>query len=107
VADILASLGWWTMSVRPMGSPGAVIRSARNVGRVFTWQAADRLFVFAADVQPSAELVATSARAMRGGFTTEDGAAGGPRVELRPGAGPQSIPLPAPQPWAILIAEAR
>jgi hypothetical protein len=107
VADILASLGWWNMSVRPMGSSGAVIRSARNVGRVFSWQAADRLFVFAADVQPGAELVVEPARAMSGGFTTEDGAIESLRVELRPGTGAQSVPLPAPQPWVILIVEAR
>jgi len=107
VADILASLGWWNMSVRPMGSPGAVIRSARNVGRVFTWQAADRLFVFAAGVQPGAELVAESARAMSGGFTTEAGALESLRVELRPGTGAQTIALPVSQPWVILIVEAR
>jgi hypothetical protein len=106
-ADVLASLAWWNMSVRPVGSSGAVIRSAHNVGRVYTWQAADRLFVFAADVQAGAELVAEAARAMSGGFTTEDGAAGGPRVELRPGGGAQTIALPAPQPWVILIAETR
>ncbi len=107
VADVLASLAWWNMRVLQVGSPGAVVRSARNVARVYTWQAADRLFVFAADVQPGAELVAEPAREMSGGFTTEDGAAGGPRVELRPGAGAQTVALPAPQPWVILIVEAR
>jgi len=107
VADALASLAWWDMSVRHLGDPDAVIRSSRNVGQVYTWQAADRVFAFAIDVQPDAELVAQVTRVMSGSVTVEGGPAEGIRIQLNPGLGRQTIRLPSPQPWVMLVGEAR
>ncbi|HNV02079.1 MAG TPA: hypothetical protein PLE61_01970 [Vicinamibacterales bacterium] len=106
-AGILASLAWWEMRIAPPGSAGAIVAGARLAGRVFAWQAEDRLFVFALDTAPGASLSLEPAREMRGGFTAPDGAVAAPPVELRPGNGPQDLALPAPQPWVILVASAR
>jgi len=107
VADLLASLAWWNMSVRQVGSSDAIIRSWRHVTEVYEWQAANRLFVFAVNVRPGAQLTAQVIQDMTGTFTLEGGPADGLPVRLQPGRGGQTIRLPSPQPWVILVAEAR
>jgi hypothetical protein len=107
VAEALASLAWWNMSIRQAGDPEAFVRSSRHVGDVVTWQAANRFFAFAADVGPDAELVVQVPQEMSGSFTLESGPVQGVRVRLRAGLGRQAIALPSPQPWVMLVAEAR
>ena len=107
VADLLASLAWWNMSVRQVGSSDAIIRSWRHVTKVYEWQAANRLFVFAVNVRQGAQLTAQVIQDMTGTFTLEGGPADGLPVRLQPGRGGQTIRLPSPQPWVILVAEAR
>jgi hypothetical protein len=107
VADLLASLAWWNMSVRQVGSSDAIIRSWRHVTKVYEWQAANRLFVFAVNVRPGAQLTAQATQDMTGTFTLEGGPVEGLPVRLQPGRGEQTIRLPSPQPWVILVAEAR
>ena len=74
---------------------------------VVVWQAENRFFAFAFDVQPGAELVALVTREMSGSFTVESGPIEGTRVRIRPGLARQAIRLPSPQPWVMLVAEAR
>jgi len=108
VADLLASLAWWNMRIREVGSPDAIIRSSRHVTQVYEWQAANRLFVFAVNVRPGAQLTAQVTQDMTGTFTLEGGPVEGLPVRLQPGRGEQTIRLPSPpQPWVILIVEAR
>ena len=107
VAEALASLAWWNMSVRQVGDPDAIIQSSRHVGHVVIWQAANRFFAFAVDVQPDAELVVQVTQEMSVALTIESGPIEGTRVRLRPGLGRQAIRLPSPQPWVMLVAEAR
>jgi hypothetical protein len=107
VADVLASLAWWNMSVRQVGSSDAIIRSWRHVTKVYEWQAANRLFVFAVNVRPGAQLTAQVTQEMSVALTIESGPIDGTRVRLRPGLGRQAIGLPSPQPWVLLVAEAR
>jgi hypothetical protein len=107
VADALASLAWWEMSVRQVGDPGAFVRSSSRVGRVFLWQAPDRFFVFAIDVQPGAELTAVVTRDMSGSFTIAGGRIEGTAIDLKVGAAGRAIRLPSRQPWVFLVAEAR
>ena len=107
VTDALASLAWWNMDVRQVGDPDAIIRSSRHVGHVVIWQAANRFFALAIDVRPDAELVALVTREMTGSFTVESGPIEGISVRIRPGLGRQAIRLPSPQPWVMLVAEAR
>ncbi len=107
VADALASLAWWNMSPRQVGDPDSAIQSSRHVGHVVVWQAENRFFAFAVDVRPDAELVAQVAREMSGSFTVESGPIEGIRVRIRPGLARQAIRLPSPQPWVMLVAEAR
>jgi hypothetical protein len=40
-------------------------------------------------------------------LTVESGPVEGVRVLIRPGLGRQAIRLPSPQPWVLLVAEAR
>jgi len=107
VAEALASLAWWNMSPREAGDVDAVIQSSRHVGHLVVWQAENRFFAFAADVRPGAELVALVTRDMTGSFTIESGPIEGVRVQVRPGRGRQAIRLPSPQPWVMLVGEAR
>jgi hypothetical protein len=107
VADTLASLAWWNMSVRQVGEPDSVIQSSRHVGHLVVWQAENRFFVFAFDVRPDAELVALVTREMSGSFTVESGPIEGTRIRIRPGLARQAIRLPSPQPWVMLVGEAR
>ncbi|MGE5199501.1 MAG: hypothetical protein ACM3H9_07655 [Rhodospirillaceae bacterium] len=107
VADALASLAWWNMSVRDVGDADAIIQSARHVGRVVIWQAANRFFALAVDVGPDAELVARVPQEMRASLTTESGAVEGLDLRLRPGFGRQALRLPSPQPWVMVVGEAR
>ncbi|MFO7694042.1 MAG: hypothetical protein R6V57_13215 [Vicinamibacterales bacterium] len=107
VADALSSLAWWNMSPRQAGDNDAVVQSSRHVGHVVVWQAENRFFAFAVDVRPGAELVALVTREMTGSFTVESGPIEGIRVRMRPGLGRQAIRLPSPQPWVMLVAEAR
>jgi hypothetical protein len=107
VADALASLAWWNMSVREVGDGDAVIQSARHVGHVVVWQAENRFFAFAVDVRPDAELVILVTREMSGSFTVESGPIEGVRVRIWPGLGRQAIRLPSPQPWVMVVAESR
>ena len=107
VADALASLAWWNMSVRQVGDPDAVIQSSRHVGHVVVWQAENRFLAFAVDVRPGAELVALVTREMSGSFTVESGPIEGVRVQISPGRGRQAIRLPSPQPWVLVVAESR
>ena len=107
VADALASLAWWNMDVRQIGDPDAILQSSRHVGQVVIWQAANRLFVFAVNVRPGARLTAQATQDMTGTFTIEGGPMEGLPVRLQPGRGEQTIRLPSPQPWVILVAEAR
>jgi hypothetical protein len=44
---------------------------------------------------------------MTGRFTVEGGAVDGLPVRLQPGRGGQTIRLPSPQPWVILVVESR
>jgi len=106
-AEALASLAWWNMSVRQAGDPDAVIQSARHVGHVVIWQAANRFFALAVDVQPDAELVAQVAQELSVALTIESGPINGARIRLRPGLRRQAIVLPSPQPWVMIVAEAR
>jgi hypothetical protein len=107
VADALASLAWWNMDVRQVGDPDAMIRSSRHVGHVVIWQAANRFFALAIDAGPDAELVARVTQEMSVALTIESGPIDGTRVRLRPGLGRQAIRLPSPQPWVMLVGEAR
>ena len=107
VADTLATLAWWNMSVRQAGDADAVIQSSRHVGHFVVWQAENRFFVFAFDVRPGAEVVALVTREMSGSFTVESGPIEGTRIRIRPGLARQAIRLPSPQPWVMLVAEAR
>ena len=107
VAEALESLAWWNMSARQEGDPDAVIQSSHHVGHVVIWQAANRFFALAIDVRPDAELIAQVTQEMHVALTTESGPAEGLRVRLRPGIGRQSFRLPSPQPWVMLVAEAR
>jgi hypothetical protein len=52
-------------------------------------------------------LVALVTREMRGSFTVEGGPVEGIGVRIRPGLARQAIRLPSPQPWVMLVAEAR
>jgi len=107
VADALASLAWWNMSVRQAGEPDAVIQSSRHVGDLVIWQASNRFFALAIDVGPEAELVARVAQELRGVLTVESGRIDGTRLRLSPALGRQIISLPSPQPWVMVVAEAR
>jgi hypothetical protein len=107
VADALASLAWWNMRVREVGDPDAILQSSRHVGHVVTWQASNRLFALAIDVGQGAELVARVTQEMRGVLTIESGTVAALRVRLEPGRGRQTLPLPGPQPWVMVVAEAR
>jgi hypothetical protein len=107
VADALASLAWWNMRVREVGDPDAVIQSSRHVGRVVIWQAANRFFALAVDVGPDAELEARVPQEMRAFLTIESGAVEGLALRLRPGFGRQTVALPSPQPWVMVVGEAR
>jgi hypothetical protein len=107
VADALASLAWWNMSVRQVGDPDAIIQASSRVGHVVIWQAANRFLIFAADVGPDAELVVRVTQEMIVARTIERGPIDGARVRLRPGLGRQAIRLPSPQPWVMLVGEAR
>jgi hypothetical protein len=107
VTDALASLAWWNMSVRQAGDQDAVIQSSRHVGHVVIWQAANRFFAVAVDVQSGAELVAQVEQEMSVALTIESGPIDGSRIRLKPGRGKQGIVLPSPQPWVMLVAEAR
>jgi hypothetical protein len=107
VADALGSLAWWNMDVRQVGDPDALIRSSRHVGHVVAWQAENRFLAFAVDVRSDAELVALVTREMSGSFTVESGPIEGISVHIRPGLARQSIRLPSPQPWVMLVAAAR
>jgi hypothetical protein len=107
VADILVGLAWWNMRVREVGGPDAIIRSSRHVSQVYEWQAANRLFVFVVNVQQGAQLTSQVTQDMAGRFTIESGAVDGQPVRLQPGRGGQTVTLPSPQPWVILVAEAR
>lgn len=107
VGEALASLAWWNMSTRQAGEPDAVIQSSRHVGDVVIWQASNRFFVLAIDVGPGAELVVRVAQEMRARFAVERGPIEGARVLLRPSLGRQAIALPSPQPWVMLVGEAR
>jgi hypothetical protein len=95
------------MDVRQIGDPDAILQSSRHVGQVVIWQAANRLFVFAVNVRPGARLTAQATQDMTGTFTLEGGPVEGLPVRLQPGRGEQTIRLPSPQPWVILVAEAR
>jgi hypothetical protein len=95
------------MSVREVGSPDAIVRSWRHVSQVYEWQAANRLFVFAVNVRPDAQLTAQVTEDMTGRFTVEGGAVDGLPVRLQAGRGGQTIRLPSPQPWVILVVESR
>jgi hypothetical protein len=106
-AEALASLAWWNMGVREVGDPDATLQSSRHVGHVVTWQASSRFFALAIDVRQGAELVARVTQEMRVAFTVESGPIEGTLIRLRPGAGKQVIALPSPQPWVMLVAEAR
>ena len=107
VAEALGSLAWWNMNLRQPGDPDAVIQSSRHVGHVVIWQAANRFFVLAVDVGPDAELTAQVTQEMSASLTVENGLIEGVRVRLRPGFGRQAVALPSPQPWVMLVAEAR
>jgi hypothetical protein len=107
VAEALASLAWWNMSMRQAGEPDAVIQSSRHAGDVVIWQASNRFFVLATDVGPGAEVVVRVAQEMHARFIVERGPIEGARVLLRPSLGRQSIALPSPQPWVMLVAESR
>jgi len=106
-AEALASLAWWNMSVREVGDADAIFQSWRHIGHMVTWQASNRLFALAIDVRQGAELVAGVTQEMSVAFTAESGPIAGLRVHLRPGLGKQVIALPSPQPWVMLVAEAR
>jgi hypothetical protein len=95
------------MRVREVGDPDAILQSSRHVGHVVTWQASNRLFALAIDVGQGAELVARVTQEMRGVLTIESGTVAALRVRLEPGRGRQTIPLPGPQPWVMVVAEAR
>ena len=56
---------------------------------------------------PDAELMVQVVQEMRGAFTIERGPVEGTRILLRPGLGRQTVPLPSPQPWVMLVAGAR
>jgi len=58
-------------------------------------------------VGPDAELVAQVTQEMSVAVTIESGPIEGTRVRLRPGLGRQAVRLPSPQPWVMLVAEAR
>jgi len=107
VADALAALGWWNMSVSQAGDPDAIVRSSRHAGEVVIWQAANRFFALALDAGPGAELVVQVTQEMNVALTIESGPVDGMRVRLRPGLGGQIIALPSPQPWVMLVAETR
>ena len=79
----------------------------RHIGHVVTWQASNRFFALAIDVRQGAELVARVTQEMSVAFTVESGPIEGTLVRLRPGLGKQVIALPSPQPWVMLVAEAR
>jgi hypothetical protein len=106
-AEALGSLAWWNMAVRQTGDPDAVIQSSRHVGRVVLWQAANRFFALALDVGPDAELVARVTQEMSASLTVEGGPIEGVRIRLRPGFVRQAVALPSPQPWVMIVAEAR
>ena len=107
VADALASFAWWNMDVRQVGDADTIIRSSRHVGHVVIWQAANRFFAFAIDAGPGAELIAQVTQEMSVALTIESGPIEGTHVRLRPGLGRQVIRLPSPQPWVMLVGEAR
>ena len=107
VAEALASLAWWNMSPRKAGGLDTAIQSSRHVGHIVVWQAENRFCAFAADVRPGAELVAQVAQELSVALTIESGPIDGTRVRLRPGLGRQAIALPSPQPWVMIVAEAR
>jgi len=90
-----------------VGDPDAVIQSSRHVGRVVIWQAANRFFALAVDVGSDAELEARVPQEMRAFLTIESGAVEGLGVRLRPGFGKQTVALPSPQPWVMVVGEAR
>jgi len=107
VAEALATLAWWNMSARQSGDSDAVIQASRHVGHVVIWQAANRFFALAVDVGPDAELTAQVPQEMSASFTLESGPIAGMRVRLSPGSGRQTVRLPSPQPWVMVVAEAR
>jgi len=107
VAEALASLAWWNMSTRQAGEPEALIQSSRHVGDLVIWQASNRFLVLAIDVGPGAELAVRVAQEMQAVLTVDGGRVAGARIRLRPGLGRQPIPLPSPQPWVMLVGEAR
>jgi hypothetical protein len=77
------------------------------VGHVVVWQASNRFFALALDVGANAELAVQVAQEMGIALTIESGPVGGAQVRVGPGRGKQTIPLPSPQPWVMLVAEAR
>jgi len=84
-----------------------VIRSLRHVGGVVAWQASNRFFALALEVGADAELAVQAPQEMGVALTIESGPVGGVRVRVGPGRGKQIIQLPGPQPWVMLVAEAR
>jgi hypothetical protein len=107
VADALASLAWWNMRACRGGDAECVVRSSRHVGSVIVWQTSNRFFALALDVEADAELAVQVPQEMGVALTIESGPVGGPRVRVGPGRGQKAIVLPAPQPWVMLVADAR
>jgi hypothetical protein len=107
VADALASLAWWNMRACGGGDADCVVRSSRHVGHVVVWQASNRFFALALDVGANAELAVQVAQEMGIAFTIESGPVGGAHMRVGPGRGKQTIQLPGPKPWVMLVAEAR
>ena len=101
------AFGFSTRHTPQVGAPDAVIQSSRHVGHVVIWQAANRFFALAVDAGPDAELIVQVTQEMSVALTIESGPIEATRVRLRPGLGKQAIRLPAPQPWVMLVAEAR
>jgi hypothetical protein len=107
VADALASLAWWNMRPCGGGDADCVIRPSRHVGRVVVWQASNRFFALVLDVGADAELAVQVPQEMNVALTIESGPVGGVRGRVGPGRGQKAIVLPAPQPWVMLVGEAR
>jgi len=95
------------MGPRQVGDPDAIIRSSRHVGHVVVWQAANRFFVLTVDAGPDAELIAQVTQEMSVALTIESGPIEGTRIRIRPGLARQVIRLLSPQPWVMLVGEAR
>lgn len=107
VADALLSLAWWNMRACRGGDVDCVVRSSRHAGSVVVWQASNRFFALALDVGADAEIAVQPPQEMGVALTIESGPVGGVRVRVGPGREKQIIHLPGPQPWVMLVAEAR